>query len=79
MIALCALAKLLPTHKTDIRYPSPKSSSSGRGLTFGLKASNIGCFAHAKLEYSIFQARNLLHIGRKYVIVFYREIYGLVY
>ena len=39
MIALCRLAKLLPTHKTDKRYPSPK------------KASNKGCFAHAKLEF----------------------------
>ena len=60
MIALCALAKLLPTHKTDIRYPSPKSSSSGRGLTFGLKASNIGCFAHAKLEYNYQTKAHLL-------------------
>ena len=31
---LCRLAKLLSTHKTYLRYPSPKSSSSGRGLTF---------------------------------------------
>ena len=64
MIALCALAKLLPTHKTDIRYPSPKSSSSGRGLTFGLKASNIGCFAHAKLE-SKMRLRNPSQIEAK--------------